>query len=581
MIGKLAEVLGPQAAARLRRTVGLAVATAVLEGVAFALLVPVLRALLGDRPTGVWPWLAGLVVVACGYAVLRYVAVAAGYRLGAGLARGLYQRLGDHVAQLPLGWFGADRVGALSRLTTKGVVDVMTGPAHLLVPLVGAVVTPATVVLAMFVFDWRIALAALATAPVLLVVYRWSGRLITEAERINDAATAEAAGRVVEFAQAQPVLRAFGRDGAGHRELDDALAAQRRAYRAMIIRGVPGITGFGIVVQAAFTAVLMVGVGLALGGSLAVPELLAMLVLAVRFVEPMSAAAEHAGRLTLCRNALDRMAELLRTPPMPEPRHPRHSGGTDIEFDQVSFSYDTGDLVLHDVSFRAPAGRVTALVGPSGAGKTTVFRLITRFFDTTAGAVRIGGVDVRELSTEELMAKLALVFQDVYLFEGTIADNIRVGRPDATDEQVHEAARLARVTEIVDRLPDGWDTRVGEGGATLSGGERQRVSIARAILKDAPIVLLDEATSALDMESQAAVLDALGALAAGRTLLVIAHRLPTITTADHIVLLDQGRVAERGNHDELMAAAGRYAEFWGELDRARGWRLTAAPATVH
>jgi ATP-binding cassette subfamily B protein len=232
--------------------------------------------------------------------------------------------------------------------------------------------------------------------------------------------------------------------------------------------------------------------------------------------------------------------------------------------------------VLRGVSLTVPARTMTALVGPSGSGKTTVTRVIARFFDVGAGAVRIGGADVRDLGTERVMSLVSPVFQDVYLFDVTIAENIRIGRPDAGDDEVRRAARLARVDEIVERLPDGWDTRVGEGGAMLSGGERQRVSIARAILKDAPIVLLDEATAALDPENEAAVQDALAALTADRTLLVIAHRLPTIAAADQIAFLDGGRITERGTHAELLARGGRYADFWRQRSRAQGWRLARA-----
>ena len=218
---------------------------------------------------------------------------------------------------------------------------------------------------------------------------------------------------------------------------------------------------------------------------------------------------------------------------------------------------------------------MTAVVGPSGAGKTTILRLIARFWDASTGTVRIGGVDVRDLSTEVLMRQISVVFQDVYLFDGTIEENIRLGRPDATDAEVRAAASLARVDEIAERLPEGWDARVGEAGARLSGGERQRVSIARAILKDSPIVLLDEATAALDPINKRAVQQALQALTHNKTLVVVAHRLQTVQAADQILVLDEGRIVERGSHAELLGLEGRYAAFWRERVRAAGWRVTA------
>jgi ATP-binding cassette subfamily B protein len=240
----------------------------------------------------------------------------------------------------------------------------------------------------------------------------------------------------------------------------------------------------------------------------------------------------------------------------------------------VRFGY-AATPVLDGVDLRIPAGSTTALVGPSGAGKTTVTKLVARFFDVDAGSVRIGGVDVREISTAELERNVSLVFQDTYLFDGSIEDNIRIGFPGASAQQVREAARRARVDTIAERLPGGWSARVGEGGRLLSGGERQRVAIARALVKDAPIVLLDEATSALDAANEAAVHEALAELGRGRTLLVIAHRLTTIAGADQIAVLDGGRVVEQGRHGELLAEGGRYARLWAERERARGWRLKA------
>ncbi|MFC7110125.1 ABC transporter ATP-binding protein [Nonomuraea rubra] len=241
----------------------------------------------------------------------------------------------------------------------------------------------------------------------------------------------------------------------------------------------------------------------------------------------------------------------------------------------MRFGYDDGPAVLDGIDVTIPAGSFTAVVGPSGAGKSTLLKLIGRFFDVTEGTIRIGGLDVRDLGSAGVSRLTAQVFQDVYLFEGTIAGNLRMAAPDATDADLDRVARVARLDEVVERLPDGWHTRVGEAGSTLSGGERQRVSIARALLKDAPIVLLDEATAALDPANEAAVADAIAELARERTVIVVAHRLSTVVAADRILVLDRGRITEHGDHDTLLAAGGTYARFWHERVRARGWQLTS------
>ena len=576
MIRRLLRVLDAESGAALRRTVIGAVATAVLQGIGFVLLVPILTALLGPEPSSVWPWLvalAGVTVLGC---LTHWDSQMAGYRAGSRLSRDLHHALGDHVAGLPLGWFTTERTGRLAHLAGVSVIEIMNGPAHLVGTIVTGLVTPPVVLVGMAFVDWRDALAAAITAPLAALTYRLTGRLAARADRAADAANAEAGERVIEFARAQPVLRAFRRTVDGHRLLDDALVAQRDAGLRVLLAAAPAFAGFVLVIQLAVTIVLLVGTWLALGGSVTAPVLIALLVLAVRFVEPMIAAADLGASLRMAHNALDRVEEVLAAEPLPEPSSPREPADpadTGVELRDVHFAYEPGRPVLDGVSLRVPPRTMTALVGPSGSGKTTVTRLVARFFDVDAGSVTVGGVDVREMATPALMSRLSLVFQDVYLFEGTVAENVRLARPDATDAQLDEVARLARVDEILERLPDGWDTRVGEGGATLSGGERQRVSIARALLKDAPVVLLDEATAALDAENEAAVTDALAALARDRTVLVIAHRLSTIAGADQIAVLADGRVEEVGSHDELLARDGRYARFWSERSRAAGWRL--------
>ncbi|MGI5216449.1 ABC transporter ATP-binding protein [Nocardia sp. CA-290969] len=561
MIRMLLRVLGQSFARPVRRTIALMTTAAVAEGLSYVLLVPVLRALFGPGPGDARPWLVAFGAAVAVFAVLRYRSDLAGFRAGTTLLRGVYHRLGDHLARLPIGWYTADRVGEISILAGRGVLQAMSVIAHQLAPLISATVTPLTIVAVLFVFDWRLALVALAAVPLVVLVQRRTGRALAAGDAERHARDQEAAGRVIEYLQAQPVLRAGGRTGERFRMLDDALHEAERASRGYIRSALGGIVGLTLVVQATFTAMLALGAYLALGGEIGAAELLAVLVLAARCADPLLALAEMGGQLRAARAELSRLDAVLRTEPLPEPAAPVRPRHHDLAFESVTFTH--GDrTVLENVSLAVPQGQRLAIVGPSGAGKSTLLQLLARFYDVESGAVRVGGVDVRSIDTEVLMDRFAIVFQDVYLFDGTLEENIRLGRPGATDAEVRAAATAAQLDEVIDRLPAGWSTNVGEGGARLSGGERQRVSIARALLKDAPIVLLDEVTSALDPVNEAAVHEGIERLMAGRTVVLVAHRLRTVRRADRVVFLDRGRVVEDGSHDELLRAGGRYAEFW-------------------
>ena len=385
---------------------------------------------------------------------------------------------------------------------------------------------------------------------------------------------------MVEFAQAQSVLRAFNGAEGGTRFMAQAIDRQgRSALRAIFVSTLSVVLNAWMV-QAAFAAALIaaaLGLLQAMQGGMdpgAAATLIVSLLLVCRYVDPLLEVAGYGEALRGARVHLDALTDILAVPPMPQPASPRQPQDASVALRGVGFRYDAaGPDVLSDVCLHVAPGSMTALVGESGSGKSTVFGLIARAFDADRGSVCVGGVDVRALSAAGLAGHLSQVFQDAWLFQGSIADNLRIGKPDASDAELREAAREAGVDEIAARLPQGLDTPVGEGGARLSGGERQRIAIARALLKDAPILLIDEATAALDAENQAAVAGALARLRGKRTLIVIAHQLSTIAAADQVAVLADGEVVEQGTPAQLRALGGRYARFLAQRQAAKGWRI--------
>jgi len=580
MISRLLHYCSPRARRLVIAELSFIVAAAVLQGIAFLLLVPLLRALFVGDYDAAWGWLLAVVGAAVGYVAASWFASQIGMEASIAVLDSLLERLGDSVVTLPVAWYSTDRTGLITGLATQGAMFVSTMPYAILRQIIAGFVAPATVLVGMYVFDWRLALAMTMMVPIIALGYRWLSRGIGRGDKTHTLAVAEASNRVVEFARAQPALRTAGEGSIADRLVHEALENQQNEYRGLLLTGGAAIALFAGLVQLSITVLLIVGALLAVGGTVDIATLLALLVLGVRFNEPIIAAGDLGGGIAIARTTIDRLDEFAAVPRLSEPETPAEPTGFGVEFRNVTFGYG-GDPVLRDLSFTAPAGGMTAIVGPSGSGKTTITRLIARFYDPEAGTVLIGGLPVPELGTAVVEAAVAPVFQDVYLFDDTILNNVWIGNPDLSRDEVIAAATRARVDEIVERLPGGWDARVGEAGSNLSGGERQRISIARALLKDAPIMLLDEATSALDIGNEIAIGQAIDQARAGRTLIVVAHRLQTIMTADQIIMLDDaGGIRESGTHAELLDADGAYAHYWRERVDAAGWQLAlAAPGT--
>lgn len=583
MLKTLMQLLGDDA--RLfRRYACMAVLHGLLSGLVVTALVPVASRLLAGDTRGAAAWLAVLLagVVLC-WAWQRQVEKA-GLGLGAAVLRVARHRLGDHVARLPVGWFTPENTARLNHVVSQGMMEVAQLPAHVFTPVFSGAVAPVAVVAALCAMDWRMGLIALLALPLLAGVLLVTAHLGRRADERLQRSMAGASQRMVEFAQAQSVLRAFNGEGGGTRWLEQALGRQRASGAQSIrLAALSGVLN-GWAVQAVFAALLVAGAlwlderlgGVAaqgMGMEAAIPVIVALL-LACRHVDPLLEVAGYADSLRAARVQLDAVRDILAVQPLPEPAVPQAPRDASVELRDVVFRYAPGQPeVLRGLSLRVEPGSMTALVGASGSGKSSVLRLVARFFDVQQGSVLVGGIDVRQIAGERLAGQISQIFQDSYLFQGSIADNIRMGRPQASDAEVMEAARQAGVAEIIERLPQGLDTPVGEGGARLSGGERQRIAIARALIKDAPILLIDEATAALDAENQAAIAQALARLRGRRTLIVIAHQLSTVAMADQIIVLDQGRASEQGTPQQLAQAQGLYARFLARRRAAKGWRI--------
>jgi ATP-binding cassette subfamily B protein len=482
-------------------------------------------------------------------------------------------RLGDHLRTLSLGFFKRRDPGDISALMLQDMAKVEMLFSHLFMDAVACLGLPSLLCLFFLTQDVRLTglmlAAVMLAAPAILLAYRIVGHFGRRQIETRN----RSSSRMLEYLRGITVLKAFSLTGKGFARLDETLRRLRDDSIRLEAAGGAPVMVCALILDLGYAGLLVYGAHLLAGGEITVPVFIVFLVIGCKFFEPLLNFGMFSAEIRYMNIAAGRIAEAMEARPLPESRQPRVPESRDIAFDDVRFAYVTGRTVLDGVSFRMPERGMTALVGPSGGGKTTVTSLAARFWDVDAGCIRIGGVDVRDIPQDSLNALFSVVFQDVYLFQDSILNNIRVGRKDAAREEVVAAAKLARCHDFIERMEQGYETRVGEGGATLSGGERQRVSIARALLKNAPIVILDEATAALDPENELSIQKAISALIREKTVLVIAHRLKTVTGADQILVLDEGRIKERGNHLELLEKQGIYARLWNEQQRAGGWKF--------
>ena len=480
--------------------------------------------------------------------------------------------IGDKIKRVPMGYFNDQSLGELTGITTTVLDEVESAGSMVLVNILGGLINSLVMLLCVLFWDWRIGLLALAGMLLYLLLLsgmeKKSAQIAPKRQR-DEARLVEA---VLEQLQGMSVIKSFNLTGKGDQRVRQALEDSRSNNLAVEKLFTPFVWAQEMALHLFGVLILIAAVWLYLSGSMPLANALMAVIISFMIFSQIQSAGSGVSALRLVGSSIDHANQVDEIPEMDQDGAELHPEAHDIVFDHVDFSYGSRPI-LKDVSLTIPDKTTTAIVGPSGSGKTTLCNLIARFWDVDGGRVTIGGWDVREYTLESLMDQVSMVFQRVYLFHDTIENNIKFGCPDATHAQVVEAAKKACCHDFISALPAGYDTVIGEGGATLSGGEKQRISIARCLLKDAPIVIFDEATANVDPENEDQLQKAMEALTREKTVLMIAHRLKTVRGADQILVVDQGRIVQKGTHSELIKQPGLYADFVGVRQEASSWKL--------
>ena len=548
----------------------------IFEALQFVALLIVLRALVGQNMTGATAWMAlGIMAVSvAGAAFCWYLAHNseghANYRM-CGEKR---IHIGERMKYMPMGYFNAQSLGSLTAAATSTMSDLESMSFAVIARTVVGMIRTTIFSLATMCFDWRIGLVFFVG----ILLFLWvNSRLLKKSRELAPgrlAAQTKLVDAVLEYIQGMSVVRAFHGDKAAKQTLNNTIKETENQNFKLERKRIPYNVLEQVVLRVTSVLAILLSIWFFLQGNMSLFTCLMMVVSAFLVYSELESAGEMFFMLPMIDASIDRVEEIDRAPKMDEGGSVQVPKSHDISFDHVDFSY--GDRkIIDDVSFTIPEGTTTAIVGPSGSGKTTLTSLMARFWDVNKGSVKLGGIDVKDYSLDSLMSNFSMVFQNVYLFNDSIENNIKFGKPAASHEEVVAAAKAARCHDFIMALPDGYDTVIGEGGATISGGERQRLSIARAMLKDAPIVILDEATANVDPENEAELQAAIEALTGGKTIIMIAHRLKTVRHANQILVVDHGRIVQHGTHDQLIQQKGIYADFILNRKAAIDWNINA------
>ena len=558
----------------LKKSLLFAFLSGLFAALQFAALFIVVEALVSDNRDSRFIWISlGIMAVSLvGRIITTYFSTMEQTETGYCMVAEKRIHIGDRLRYIPMGYFNKNSIGNITAIVTTTLGDVENSAARVLVSVLGGFFNSVALVIVLLFFDWRIGLIAAIGVLLYLAAAELTLRKSARLSGVRQHTQESLVESVLEYIQGMGIVKAFGMEKDSTQSIDSAIKASCRDNLKLTKASVPYDALKQVVVRVFSVLLLLASIYFWLNGSLSLAYGVILVIASFMVFNDLENAGNMASLLQMLAASMDMANSIDDTPVMDEKGADVVSASSEIIFDNVDFSYADRKILDH-VSFTIPDGTTTAIVGPSGSGKTTMCNLIARFWDVDAGRITVGGKDVRDFKLDSLMKNISMVFQNVYLFADSIENNIKFGCPDATHEQVVEAAKKACCDKFISALPDGYDMVIGEGGGTLSGGEKQRISIARAILKDAPIIILDEATSSVDPENEEELQRVIAELTHDKTIIMIAHRLKTVRGADQILVLDDSHIVQRGTHAELIQQKGLYADFVSARQEAIGWKL--------